>query len=321
MIKGWLTENLLLKLIALLLTLVLHLVVNADEVETGIFFVDLSYTLPPNMVLLEQPVPKLNVSISGKRSALERLRSAPMEPIIIDLDESSDENYQFGPDLLKLPAGLRVTAVDPPSIRVPMDVRRKGTVRVVPRIEGQPATGYRIVSSKIIPEQVEVRGPSTVLGDVVALAEPLSLNERRRTIEATVALRNAGKGAGDVEFIPTKVQIVVEIAPVEIERTIDELPLAIRELSMLSSVEPKRVSVTLLGPPEQLQELDPDNIAPYLDASEDDSRPPGTRLKEVMVDNLPPDVRVKSITPPQVQLTTMAPPLPEEDKPDGPAPE
>lgn len=307
--KGWWTENLPIKLIALLLTLVLHLVVNEDREEVGVFFVDVISTLPTDKVLLEQPVDKISVSIRGKRSTLTRFRAQPMPPVKINLEDAVDGIYTFSSELVEVPAGLEVISINPSTMPVALDVRDRSTVPVVPRVEGDPAPGFRVVRQRLDPTQVEAIGPSTRLGNIIALTEPLNIQGRAETVEVTLRLRDATDNG--VEFRPDKVRMIIEIEEREVERTFKTVPVVVRETRYETTLEPTNVAVTLVGPREAMWGLSQDTITLYLDARQEDGRPPGKRLKEVLVDNLPEGVRVKELNPPQVELTTRPEPEPQ----------
>lgn len=311
--KAWFTENLLLKLIALLLTLVLHLVVNEDKVEVGVFFVEVVSTVPDDSVLLEQPIERISVSIRGKRSSLTRIRDRALEPIMADLSEAIDDVYQFRPGQIDLPAGLEVISINPSTMPVRLDVRRRTRVPVVARVEGSPAPGYKIVGQQVFPDEVEVLGPSTRLADTIALTEALDLSDRERTVEQMVELRDPA--ATGVEFRPSSVRLVVKIEPVRADRTFEEVPIVVRNTRYDTLLTPNTVSLTVTGPPKTIWGLDGQLLSVYVDATVEDGREPGTRLKTLKVDNLPEDVRVKNLNPATVELTTQTRPSDDEEDP------
>ncbi len=305
--KGWLSENLLIKLIALLLAFVLHMVVNEDREEVGVFFVKTDITLPSDQIMVNEPIDKISVSIRGKRSMLTRLRSEPIEAIRVDLSEVTDGAFKFKPEQLKLPSGLEVIAINPPSLTVELEeLRRSAASVIVPPIQGAPAAGYQIVGQRVEPEKVEVIGPASRLNGVFALTEPVNLTGRTETLVKILRLRDAsGRG---LEFEPRSVTITIDIAPVRVERAFEGLPVEVRDTRYLIALEPERVTVTLAGAPKDMSGLDIKAITPVIDASGLDGKPPGTWKKKVEIDNLPPGVDLIHVRPAYIKLTTQAPP-------------
>ena len=306
MIKAWFSENLLLKLIALILTLVLHLVVNEDRDETEVFFVPVNTTMAADQVMMSDLVEKLSVSIRGKRSSLQSFREKALPVVEIDIKDANDGVFHFRPELIKMPPGLDIVSINPPTMKVEFDVLSKTFASVVvPPMMGELPQGYKMVSLTVQPSKVEAIGPSSRLDGTFALTEAIQIDGRTETLLKELRLRDVS--ARGVEFKPNKVQATVVIEPIKIERLFESLSIEVRDTRYDVRVEPPVVNVTLMGAPSELDSVEGQAITPVLDASDLDSKSTGSWKKKVEIDNLPPGIEVKSVSPAYVRLTTLEP--------------
>lgn len=299
--KGWLTSNLLLKFIALLLTLVLFLFVRTDGEQIKGFFVPVTLEVPENQVLISGGVPQVRFTLRGRRSAMELLEATPPS-LRLRADDARDGVLELTPEMLKLPTGLKVTAIQPPSLELKLEKRAERTVGVVPRLVGAPPKGFEVTSRSVEPSQVQAMGPASRLADTSALTDIIDLSGRTETFEINSSLQ-ATEGTL-VELRPSRATVRIEIKPLYVERTLKDLKVAVQNTRYPHQTEPSTISVTLRGPRQRLEELSANVLLPVVDAQDEDMKPPGTFNKRVVIDNLPPDVEVVRVQPPYVNMTT-----------------
>jgi YbbR domain-containing protein len=312
--KDWLTSNLLIKFIALLLTLVLYLFVRSDGEQIKGFFVPVTLQVPEDQVLLSGGVPQVRFTLRGRRSAMEFFEATPPVSLRLKAADARDGVLELTPEMLKLPAGLKVTAIQPPSLELKLERRAERTVGVVPRLVGAPAKGFEVISRSVEPSQVQATGPASRLADTSALTEIIDLSGRTETFEVNSSLQ-ATEGTV-VELRPSRANVRIEIRPLYVERTLEDLKVSVQNTRYPYRAEPSAISVTLRGARGRLEALSPQVILPVVDAQDEDRKPPGTFKKRVVIDNLPPDVEVVRVQPPYVDLTTLRlPPEPEAPQP------
>ncbi len=315
--KAWLTENLLWKSTAFLLTLVLFIFVRGDREDVRAVFVPVTFVVPEGQVLLSEAVREVKFTLRGKRSSLDRLERMGIESVAVDVSAATDGVMEFGPDLVELPAGVHLVSIKPPTIDVQLDTEGRHSVRVFARIEGTAPDGYRVRAHRTNPTHVDAVGPMSRLGGVSALTESVDISAQTKTLTAIVPLRDPGKPGVSLE--PNTVEIVVEIEPIQIEATFDNVAVEVHNTRYGTMTDPISVQVTLQGPKEAVERLVAESIACVVDARSEDSKPPGTYKKRLDVTNLPPDVRVVGVKPSFVNLSTMAelpgpqPPAPNEE--------
>jgi YbbR domain-containing protein len=316
-VKAWFTDNIGLKLTALLLTLILYIFVLGDRRDdVRAVFVPFTVTVRPEQVLLNDPVKELKFTLRGKPSSLDRLEKLGVEPIIVNADRAQNGRIEFGVDLVDLPPGIAVVSIKPPAMDIELDTKGTRSVRVFPRIQGVPRDGYRVVSQRTVPTHVEAVGPNSKLDDISALTEFVNIGGRAETLSTVLSIRDLTSDG--VELRPDTVELIVEIEPIKVETTFSDVAVEVHNTRYRHKTEPQTVEVTLQGPKEALQKLTGGSIACVVDAKSEDNKPPGTYKKRVEVTNLPPEVRVVGVRPPFVSFSTMEevpPTVPDQEEP------
>ncbi|MEO1272933.1 MAG: CdaR family protein [Myxococcota bacterium] len=320
--KGWFTENTSLKLIALLLALILYLFVRGDRESVLALYIQVDLNVPAERVLLTEPVEQIKVTVRGKRSALNILekKREGFRSISIDLSDVETNYYEFSPDMLLLPPGVTVTAIQPPGFSVELDRQGLKALDVVPRTVRQPAEGYRVTSWNLTPSKVEVSGPMSVLEELSAVVtEPIDLTGRTRTFETGARVRSISSRRVSIEPKQVKVQVVIE--PTEVQQTFKGIPIQVHNTQRPHQIEPATIDVTLKGPPKAIAALDVGKLFAVLDAKQVAEQPPATYRRPISdVTPLPEEVRFTAISPPLISLTIL-PPAEVLDPPEGPDPD
>ena len=153
--------------------------------------------VPAGLEVVDQSVQEVDVRLRG---ASGLLRDAPIQGLRARLDltgEAPGERTWFlGAEAVEAPSGVQVMRVDPPQVLLRLDRTLTSTVRVSPRVLGQPATGFEIHSVVIEPLELAVEGPESLLRDAAQITtEPISAQGLRETfsqrlqIELDPALR------------------------------------------------------------------------------------------------------------------------------------
>lgn len=299
--KDWIASNLLLKSIALLLTMILYLFVRGDTEQVKSVFVDITTEIPQDQIFLKEPLNRVRFTVRGKRSAMDRLEQQTLKPLTVNAEDAKNGSFDFTPDMVQFPPGLTVTSIQPPSMKFNLDERIRRSTQVLLRISGKPQKGHEITRRTVTPQKVEVIGPASVLKDLSAFTEVLNIADRTQSLQSEIMLR----APAGVEFKPEKVSINIEIKPQVIERSYKDLAISVRNTRHAHTVYPNTLSATLRGPRATLEALEASTLAPVVDAHEEDTKPLGTYRKKVEIDNLPPDVKVVRVQPPYINLTTV----------------
>jgi YbbR domain-containing protein len=310
-VKDWLRraffENAAYKLVALLLSLTLFIVVHGDKDTVISFYLRVGYTEPSDRVMVSKPVDSVRVTVKGPWTRIRRFDERTVEPLHVDLTRLSDGEFVFGDDMIKLPPGLRVVSVNPPSIRLQFEERATKVIAVRPILDGDPAHGYRVDKIEASPAFVMVRGPKGVID---ALSEvktrPIDVSGRKETMEAQATL-DAPEQAVEVVDRPV-IQVRVAIVEDQSELLAEKVPVTVRWMgpqalpgSALFHVEPESVTVRLRGPRNVLEGITVAELSAYVTLHAEDVSQPGLRPARVIVEGVPKGVAL-DVDPREVAL-------------------
>ena len=264
----FITNNLGLKLLALALSLLLFSLVHSDVDAQRSMFIDVVALLPPpdagRMLVSELPT-QVKVTLRGSRSRLSDLSRDDFSPIQLDLREGNNGYYYFRPAEVDVAGGVHVVEIEPATVPLTWAPTGRKQVAVHARIEGKLDAHNRLRAAAMArPSNVFVRGPkalleelSTVSTETVSL-EGVSVGPHTRRV-ALAPLPKLVTYEADAF-----VEVQLEVEPVVAERTLRRLEVAALGASA-AALRPDRVNVTLRGPQELLNELDPEQVVPYIE--------------------------------------------------------
>ncbi len=226
--------------------------------------------LPPESAKRElmTPIPaSIHVTLRGSTRELDRLIQGGAAPVEVDLRDGQKESITFEASMFSLPAEVQLTIVDPPSINLDwQDVVTRG-IPVQASITGKPAEGYVVKGEpEVEPKQMTVRGPQNLVEtmqfvrlaafDVSGLTE--GVYRRPIAIDAP---------PNRMSYIGPKTATV----SVVIARRVSEARFPKRPVEVLGvqngTVSPRTVDITVIGPPEVVRALRPEQIVPRVDLS------------------------------------------------------
>jgi len=158
--RGWLTHNLGLKAIALILATGLwFFVAGQSSVEVG-FFVPLGFSgIPEDMVMTTAPTGEIAVRVRGPKLVINNLTPSKIT-VGLDLSEAREGLNKYRIDVANVaaPTGITVTGVKPGSVRFRLEKIMRKAVPVRARLRGQPPKGYKVTDVLINPKTVEAAG-------------------------------------------------------------------------------------------------------------------------------------------------------------------
>lgn len=148
-----------------------------------------SYSLPRNVVVLE-PVRSVRVRLRGTDKQIRQLNPSVVKVQVEIRDAAQKEiNVNLGPDNVQAPSEFEVAAIDPNVIRVRLDREVTQRIPVKAQLTGEPAAGARVGSPEVLPNQVMVSGPESLIAKLDSLTtEPVRLDGHALDFEATVAV-------------------------------------------------------------------------------------------------------------------------------------
>lgn len=310
-LKRALLENVTLKLAALALALVLFAVVRSNRDALTAVYMKVVYIYPTDRVLVTEPVPELRVTVRGSLNRVGRLADHDdFGAVRVDLRHAEDEEeLRFDEDLVKLPPGLRVETISPSSVSLRFEPRVEKVVPVQPVLEGEPASGYRVIRSAVEPRTVRVSGAKSVVEGIVrATTQPLRISDAKENVRGQVALAPAPSHAEwrdatlDAPAAPENLSI--EVAPAIAEKRLARVPVQVVGARRLDAhPDPTTAEVVLRGPTETLSKVSASSLSLMIDAQVEDQRAPGVYRKRPSVVGLPGGVAAE-VRPESVMLFT-----------------
>ena len=152
------------------------------------------------------------VSLQLRGPLTRALNSANPPEVLLDLSDARPglNSYPINASDIPLPAEVEVVSVDPPAITLELERQEIRQVPVRPTITGVPAPGYRVGEIRIVPAQLTIQGPESLLTTLDSIETgPISIEDAAGAVEAVVEpllpdplLRPIGVGP---------IQVVVEI--------------------------------------------------------------------------------------------------------------
>ena len=305
-IRGALLDNLGLKFLSMVLAITVFLLVNTDRDREISTRVGVSYTLPDDKVLVSERLDEVLVTIRGPWRRLRKFDTRELDRINLDLRRAPSGDVPITPDMIHLPSGLTVEAIQPRSVRVAWDRRVPRVVEVQPQVTGTPQHGYVVAEVKAVPATIKVRGAEGMVKALPSvMTERVSLDGRA---ESFIAQTDAVPPDGvEVDGSP-QVQVHVTIDEELVTRKLPGIVVAVRGDNVDPTkwqVTPGQVEVTLTGALLAVEKAKA-TMSATVKLSANDTKPHDV---DVSIEGLPPGIGVK-LWPERVRVTPVkaAPP-------------
>lgn len=237
-------KNWLLKVISLCLAIMLwYFVVGEDQVDITIQVPIEVINLPGSLTISNQFKKNIEVAVRGPRSLIQDLKnrniSRPVDlsdaqpgTIVIKNDEKS----------IPFPKGVTVLRLQPANITLLLDKLAQKTFPIDPVTEGEVAKGYELKKLYLDPDQLVISGPKSIIDKDLALKTyviKLDGLDRSTTLQVHLNL--------DQNFLDligeTVVTAVLEVKEKLAERTVENIPVNVRESDVPVTVQPNSVTV------------------------------------------------------------------------------
>jgi YbbR domain-containing protein len=307
-LRGWLLDNLGIKLVALLLSLLVYLNVYTDRPATLIVSFPIQIAELSDTLSLSGPVPSaVQAELRGTGKQLIRMRLTE-PPVRLSLAGVGTGRYERALTSADLPLSpdfdVQVERlVSPRTVELQVDRKRSRRLPVAARVDGHPAGGVVWTGELAVdPAFVEVTGPEREIAglDSVRL-DAVRIAGKRDTVHV----------AASADALPDW----CTMEPEQVTVTVPLEPEATRRLTLHVEpprgttgyvVAPERVSVTVSAPRSVLSRNLLSDAKAYWVAPEPGSARVGRRVGVRLAADLPEGVRVR-IDPDSVALQRVRP--------------
>jgi YbbR domain-containing protein len=297
----WPFRHFELKILSLGLAVMLWVVIAGEEtVERGLR-VPLELQQFPNGLELETEAPSLvDVRVRGASGTLSRMSSGDIVAVVdLRTARPGQRLYQLTPEQVRVPFGVQVVQVTPPSVALVFAKSATKQVPVIPAVEGNPAPGFVIGKPSAQPATVEVIGPESAIERVTqALTEPVLVAGATQNVTESVTV-----GFEDSSLrlkTPRPAVVTVPVLPGPVERALPDRPVHLRNLgtNLTAQASPTAVDVILRGSRLGLNRVDREAVSAFVDLA---GLGPGEYVLGIKVDTIQ-DAGVARIDPATVRV-------------------
>jgi len=194
--KKLFTENLGLKIAAILLSIVLwFFVTSRGQSEISIDVPLELKNMPQGLELVNHMTKTVNLNIKGQERFIKNV-SASNVRVSLDLNKAKrgEGTYYINREDIKLPRSITVTNINPPSVRVTTEETVSKAVKVVPVIIGEPQKGFYLKSAEVFPDTIVIEGVRSEVAKVSALkTEPLDITGFSETVAQNLRIDTTGR--------------------------------------------------------------------------------------------------------------------------------
>lgn len=307
------TENLGLKLIALVITLGLFIGVRLQEKVESWVDVEVIVRPPPpasGVVLSSESPDKVRVLLRGRSSLIDSVREGKKPQVVMDLSGQRDAGstmFYFDREMFDIPSGVELVDTRPEAVLVRTErvVTRKLPVRV--RTFGRLKGGTELVDEPVPdPAEVVAYGASSIvrqLNDVQTEEvdiEGLDVGEHKIKVPLRLVEGLDFNHSGDVT-------VALKVRWTPGQHMLSGLLVQVVGTDQPVELRPAEVAVSLSGPQVALDKVDPAKIVARVTIDEILTTKPGVHPVEVTVEGLPPEVEVSSVAPATVLVKLPGP--------------
>lgn len=259
-----------LKVLAITLASVLWLTVAGEHVVERSLRVPLAVrNLPMALEIVGDLPAAVDVRVRGSSAQLSRLDPGEVV-VMVDLTGArpGPRLFHLRTDEVRVPYGIEVAQVMPPSLSLTLERSVRRTIPIVPAIDGEPAAGFVVGRISAEPSTVEIAGPESHVREASeATTEPVQIDGKHERVRDVVAVGVADSSVRLVQ--PISATVVVEIWPAPIERDVIGVPVRLRNLGprVTARVVPEVVRVGVRGQRDALEAIRPDAIDAFVDLS------------------------------------------------------
>jgi YbbR domain-containing protein len=297
----WPFRHVGLKGLSLVIALLLWLIVAGEEtVERGLRVPLELQQFPPGLELQGEWPTFVDVRVRGASGTLSRISPAELVAVLdLRTARAGTRLFQLTPEQVRTPFGVQIVQVSPSSVALSFEPSKTRTVRVTPKIEGQPDPNFVVGSRKATPSTVEVIGPETSVNRVTeAVTEPVNISGARAPVTETVTV-----GFVDPALrlkTPRQATVTVQIFSGPETRMLRARPIHVRNVApgMTAQATPSVADVTLRGTRQGLARLNIETVGAFVDVS---GLGVGEYLLDVRFDEAP-EAGVTQIEPSTVQV-------------------
>lgn len=265
------------KLIALFFAVLVWWKVSSEiGVEEVIRQVPVDISTSPNIMILDDKIPNVDVTLHGSQKLLNLLSPSDIKVKIpirgVQFEKRRIIKQQIQKTNIVKPSGVEVTRIYPEILVINVDRKASRKVSVKAKFTGSPPEDYACGEVHLIPEYVMVTGPGSEIENITSLQTEAILLDKS-TIEDFEYYVDISEGKyRKISINPPKVNARVEIYKKYDTRVFSSVPVRVLGLldaeSSVQKQDPKTVDITVGGLKRALDLMDGSELKPFIDISD-----------------------------------------------------
>lgn len=263
-------DNLTLKLVALILSVIIWILVVGEKRSEVRLTVPLELrNLPSRLEISEQSTSQVEVAIRGFSSVVKQITPTDID-VYVDLSNvvEGPNSFALFADDIVVPLGAKVIQLSPSQIELQLDATADKTVAVKPMVRGTPKEGYSLGKYVAEPKVVTVTGARRLLGDLASVETetiPIDNIEQDLTKKVKLRLPTGIRVEKEEERVVT---VSIPVIPKMANWVFEEVPLLVEGESRQFTLSPQVITVLLYGPEVELSQMASENISAYIETAD-----------------------------------------------------
>ncbi len=288
------------KIVSVIIAVVLWVVVLGSRAVEVSKEIPIIITTPNDLVISNEVPEKVVFKLSGPKAFLRAILDRPEDPIRVNLTgaRSGLVTYRFFADNIRLPIGVRVLQVNPPSMIVKLEAQKAKEVPVRLEMRGSLPDGYVLRKAEVSPRTIKIRGPESKIESISeAPTLPIDLSQIHTAVQleaqfdmSRLGVRIEGtppKVSLDVSAIQANFKIKVRTSDIKVESKYD------------SRIDEPSVVVYVRMESDDIPKLDPSKVSLSVDLKD---KSKGRYVSKIKV-SLPSNVGMVRTVPDSVRVT------------------
>lgn len=214
----WVFDNLLYKVVALLIACVLWAAAQGVTDAEQSFDIPVEVeNVPANLVVVEESAHEINLRVIGSRAALRQVaKNLNHYPVSLEGAKAGEARLAVSREQIAMPRGARIAARSPSTLVYTLETVTTKSVPVRPELVGELPSGLRLGKVSVEPKEIVLAGARSALRNVrEVLTDRIDLADLREstTLESPVALGYPHVWRKDTDGPPIRIRVEVEPAP------------------------------------------------------------------------------------------------------------
>lgn len=258
-------------------------------------FVPVSYiNIPKNLDMKSKPLQTISVAFEAIQ---DQVPNPSLFQAVIDLEDAIAGKFEYTIDRrsIKHPSDIRITRITPNTLDLEFEKTMEKTLSINPVFIGEPAKGYVLEKVTMVPNQIKVKGPVSLLDSIEQLETKAIEVEGAHNDIAMIASVIFPDGVNAVDPTNKVFKAIIEIGSEPINVRFDRIPIGLVNQTYVTRINPKYFNVLLRGPRSLMENFTKQDIQAFINLKD---YKPGTYKVKTPTLRLRPEIQIQEVWPP-----------------------